>query len=51
LTSVTIAISWLVFRPLLGIGLLVLAGGALAALIYLARLMKKPAPSARATSA
>jgi hypothetical protein len=51
LTSVTIAISWLVFRPLLGIGLLVLAGGAVAALIYLARRMKKPAPSARATSA
>jgi hypothetical protein len=51
LTSVTIAISWLVFRPLLGIGLLALAGGAVAALIYLARRMKKPAPSARATSA
>ncbi|HLY59238.1 MAG TPA: TMEM43 family protein [Terriglobia bacterium] len=37
LTIATIALSWLYFRPLFGIGLLVLAGGGLLGLINLAR--------------
>lgn len=37
LTVVTIAVSWLFFRPLLGITLLVLAGAGMAGLIHLGR--------------
>jgi hypothetical protein len=37
LTLVTIAVSWLFFRPLLGIILLVLAGGGITGLIYLGK--------------
>jgi hypothetical protein len=37
LSLVTIAVSWLFYRPLLGIALLVLAGGGIAGLIHLAR--------------
>jgi hypothetical protein len=37
LTLVTIAVSWLFYRPLLGIALLLLAGGGIAGLIHLAR--------------
>ena len=37
LTLVTIAVSWLFFRPLLGIALLVLAAAGIAGLIHLAR--------------
>jgi len=45
LSLITIAISWLVFRPLMGIGLLVLAGGAIAGLIYLSK-SRKALPAA-----
>lgn len=44
LSLITIAISWLVFRPVLGIGLLVLAAGAIAGLIYMSK-SKKAAPA------
>lgn len=43
LTLVTIAIAWLAYRPLLGISLLVLAGGAI---FLLARRGRKAAPAA-----
>ena len=41
LSLVTIAISWLAYRPLLGITLLVLAAAAVAGLTYLAAQRKK----------
>lgn len=48
LSLVTIAISWLAFRPLIGILLLLLAGGAVAGLVYLAGQRKKAAAPAAA---
>lgn len=41
LSLITIAISWLAFRPLVGIALLLLAGGAVAGLTYLAAQRRK----------
>jgi hypothetical protein len=48
LSLVTIAISWLFFRPLVGILLLLLAGAAVAGLTYLAGQRKKAAAPAAA---
>jgi hypothetical protein len=45
LSLVTIAISWLFYRPLVGILLLLLAGGAVAGLTYLAAQRKRAAPA------
>jgi len=50
LTVVTIALSWLFFRPLLGIGLLVLAVAGLAGLIHLGRKRKEQRLAARAAT-
>jgi hypothetical protein len=41
LSLITIAISWLAFRPLVGIALLLLAGGVVAGLTYLAAQRRK----------
>jgi hypothetical protein len=49
LTLVTIAISWLAARPLLAIGLLVLAVAGVSGLIYLSRQRKKRAEAPAAT--
>jgi hypothetical protein len=49
LTLVTIAISWLAARPLLAIGLLVLAVAGVTGLIYLSRQRKKRAEAPAAT--
>lgn len=46
LSLVTIAISWLFYRPLVGILLLLLAGGAIAGLMYLSAQRKKALPAA-----
>jgi len=46
LSLITIAISWLVFRPLVGISLLVLAAGAIAGLLYVSRSKKAAAAQA-----
>lgn len=37
LSLITIAVSWLTFRPLLGIGLLIVAGGTVAGLVFLSQ--------------
>lgn len=41
LTFLTVAVSWLYFRPLLGIGLLVLAGAGIAGLVHLAHKVRR----------
>ena len=46
LSLVTIAISWLFYRPLVGILLLLVAGGAIAGLMYLSAQRKRAQPAA-----
>jgi hypothetical protein len=46
LSLITIAISWLAYRPLVGILLLLLAGGAIAGLMYFSAQRKKELPVA-----
>ena len=50
LSLITIAISWLYFRPVLAVGLLLLAAAGLAGLIYLGWKRKKARPAAPAVA-